>query len=137
MKNLNTNINKIAILFTIIAAIFIFQTNSAAQTPLTLKDSQGNSITFPHGELSFADRVVSVNKGTSPASSKEALDPNSVLGVPDYVSGKPTFLSLGRNGSITIEFTDNYLIDIDGRIYGYLRSDLRLNQLKLRFLKMG
>ncbi len=114
MKNSIIKIKKITLFLTIFAGIFIFQTNLSAQTPLTFKDSQGNTITFPQGELSFADRVVSVNKGTSPATNKTALDPNSALGIPDYEEDTASYLSLGKNGSITIEFTDNYLIDIDG-----------------------
>ena len=88
--------------------------NTAAQEPLTFKDAQRRTVTFPLGALSFADRVVSRQQGNPPSTGKVAIEPNGVLGVPDYVTGKPTYLSLGNNGSVTIEFTDNYLVDIEG-----------------------
>ena len=87
--------------------------NNFAQTPLTYKDSQGRTVTFPYGEISFADRVVERRQGNPPSTAKTHTDPNNTLGTPDYKSGIGS-LSLGRNGSVTIEFTDNYLVDIEG-----------------------
>lgn len=92
----------------------MFAVTSFAQTPLTFKDSQGRTVVFPQGEISFADKVVSVERGTSPATNKIALVADSTLGIPDYKTNTATYLSLGKNGSVTVEFTDNYLVDIEG-----------------------
>jgi OOP family OmpA-OmpF porin len=95
-----------------------FNASAMAEEPLTFKDAQGNTIVFPFGIASFADRVVAVDRGTSPATDPEALEPEGVLGVPDYGSKDSatdfTYLSLGKNGSVTVEFTDNYLVDVEG-----------------------
>ena len=99
---------------TCFAFIILFSSlNALAQTPLTFKDSQGRAVTFPFGAASFADRVEERKQGNPPSTAKTHTDPNNTLGVPDYKGGIGS-LSLGNNGSVTVEFTDNYLVDMEG-----------------------
>jgi len=108
--------NKKAISFGILLVAF-GSSLIVAQDPVTYQDSQGNTIVFPYGVASFADRVVEVDRGTSPATASEALDADTVIGLPDYdasESNVSTYLSLGKNGSVTVEFTDNFLVDVEG-----------------------
>lgn len=75
---------------------------------------EGESIYMPLGEISFADRVVSYNKG-KPSPLKEYTNPREALGEPDYVNYRvPRYVSLGCYGSIVLEFTDNGFIDMEG-----------------------
>ena len=72
------------------------------------------SICLPQGEASFADEVVRFVPGDRPSSGVWA-DPTHALGVPDYTkTSSPGFLSLGCNGVVTLRFTDNALVDVDG-----------------------
>ena len=77
-------------------------------------DGKGGTVTFDYGELSFADAVTDY----APASGirdEDAMDPHSVLGVPDYDGGARTgFTTLGCGGIGTWRFEDNVLIDVDG-----------------------
>lgn len=80
-------------------------------TGYVVTDSRGNEVYFPLGELSFADRVVEYKPTKVPDYAK---DPNDALGPPNYTSGDDNYVSLGNNGSLTLQFTDNYLVDIEG-----------------------
>ena len=59
-------------------------------------------VEFPDGATSFADEAVEFSPG--PDVEKSWLDPTNALGVPDS-SGT----SLGDDGSLTLQFTDNAL----------------------------
>ncbi|MEE4212609.1 MAG: hypothetical protein V2I43_25465 [Parvularcula sp.] len=79
--------------------------------PLNPNDPGGPSVTVD--ESAFADRVVSVDQTQEPAA-PGLDDPDAVLGAPDYDAGgsgpdDTGAFSLGEGGSITIEFTDNFL----------------------------
>lgn len=79
------------------------------------KIDKSDKIFMPLGKLSFADHVVSFKKG-DPVGSKLFTKTANCLGEPDFVDylKKPTYLSLGCNGQVTVEFKDNGFIDIDG-----------------------
>jgi len=68
-------------------------------------------IEFPQGAISFADVVASydpVIKSGQPTATYR--DPLEALGIPDYSEGPGIdYVSLGDGGSITLQFTDNYL----------------------------
>lgn len=68
-------------------------------------------IEFPQGSLSFADRVVKNTPGSPAPTNVLYTDPEDTLGLPDYPGGdnQPGALSLGRGGSIVLEFTNNLL----------------------------
>lgn len=77
-------------------------------------DGHGGRIRLPLGDISFADRVVAYKMGDPapvPANAKAA----DALGRPDFslenVSG---FVTLGTHGELTLAFTDNALVNIEG-----------------------
>lgn len=76
--------------------------------------SGNREICLPLGELSFADRVVSFTPGARP--SQPPFDyPGSALGPPDYRNTySADFISLGCDGVLITQFTDNALVDVDG-----------------------
>lgn len=71
-------------------------------------------ICLPLGALSFADRAVSFKPGEKP--SKAPFDfPGNATGEPNYRNTySADFISLGCNGELITQFTDNILVDVDG-----------------------
>ena len=83
-----------------LAAVFgaaLSLSTGAAAMPTTY-----SGITFPDGDISFADEVISFNPGPDVAAPHD--DQNLVLGAPDG-----SHISLGENGSIIVRFSDNSL----------------------------
>ncbi|MEZ5984753.1 MAG: OmpA family protein [Hyphomonas sp.] len=74
----------------------------------------GRKVCLPLGLLSFADKVVSFAPGEKP--SKAPFDyPPSALGEPNYRStSSADFISIGCDGVLTLQFTDNILVDVEG-----------------------
>jgi outer membrane protein OmpA-like peptidoglycan-associated protein len=77
--------------------------------------SESSLVYLPLGETSFADDVVNAKYGTGDLQFKT----ENVLGRPDYVQMKKLtdnkgIYSLGLNGTLTIKFTDNALVDVNG-----------------------
>jgi hypothetical protein len=83
-------------------------------------------VEFPNGAVSFADSVVLYEPlfGPGPAPSAANSEPSNALGVPEVpgstaigaCSGAPLdcpFVSLGRGGRLTLQFTDNLLTGSD------------------------
>jgi outer membrane protein OmpA-like peptidoglycan-associated protein len=80
----------------------------------TWKDSRGHEVKFPLGALSFADEVMSFEKG-KPAAPDDASKPESLLGPPDYDKKKDAnYVTLGCTGTVVVRFTDNALVDVQG-----------------------
>jgi len=76
-----------------------------------------DGVEFPLGDKSFADQVVGFNPGSGTGES----DGSAAIGPPDggkgtgpSVIGAKGDVTLGKGGSITLKFTDNYLIDVEG-----------------------
>ncbi len=74
-------------------------------------------VLFEDGDVSFADEVISFIPGANVTAGFE--DPTHALGIPDFtgrglepVTGEFT-TSLGRGGSLTVAFTDNFLTGSD------------------------
>lgn len=95
-------------------------------TPGTVFATIIGGVDFPQGEISFADAVVSYTPDASggPVPSAANSEPSNALGVPEVpgntsigaCSGDPDdcpFVSLGRGGSIVLEFVDNALTGSD------------------------
>jgi len=61
-------------------------------------------VTFPAGDVSFADRVVSTDTGELAPTNAGNLIAERALGAPDRLAR-----SLGRGGNIVVEFTNNAL----------------------------
>ncbi len=72
-------------------------------------------IVFPQGDISFADRVVSYTPGVTGTGHTPPgppyVDPSLALGPPDdaVLFPIPAWVSLGYQGSIVLQFTDNLL----------------------------
>ena len=83
-----------------LAAVFgaaLSLSTGAAAMPTTY-----SGVTFPDGDISFADEVISFNPGPDVAAPHD--DQNLVLGAPDG-----SHISRGDNGSIIVRFSDNSL----------------------------
>lgn len=77
-------------------------------------DGRGGKVKLPLGDLSFADKVVEFKIGTPTpiAANSKAAD---AVGKPDFNQSEVTgFVSLGGGGELTLAFTDNALVNIDG-----------------------
>lgn len=76
--------------------------------------NKSEAIYLPLGKISFADKVVEFVQG-DPKASKDFSDPKNALGEPNYTHYKvPNYISLGCGGSLTLEFTDNGFVDMEG-----------------------
>lgn len=92
-----------------------------AAFPLVSHGELIGGIDFPEGAVSFADEVVSYEPEIVNGQPIEIYtDPNDALGVPDFnvedpscSAGQCAYVSLGREGSITLRFTDNLLTGSD------------------------
>ncbi|WP_341938212.1 PEP-CTERM sorting domain-containing protein [Marinimicrobium sp. C2-29] len=80
-------------------AVFLFQLPLAAYAATVTYDG----ITFPDGDVSFADDYRDVVVG-DPAPTAGNFDPAATIGAPDGSA-----YSLGQGGYVTLEFTDNSL----------------------------
>lgn len=82
--------------------------------PVQIPGRGNDVITFPNGDASWADRVFSFGPG-NPAAAPDYAVPEQALGRPDVPeNGGKASTSLGRGGSIVLEFVDNRLIDVEG-----------------------
>lgn len=79
------------------------------------QDGERGTVVLPEGDKSFADVLVDHTVGTGRIESS-AEDPQVVLGPPDFSGdvNDGSFLSLGCDGAVILQFTDNALIDVDG-----------------------
>jgi outer membrane protein OmpA-like peptidoglycan-associated protein len=90
--------------------------NPGPNASTAFKDASGSVVAFPGGPSAFADELVAYRPG-SPEPIPEGEDPRTALGPPDYVADiwqPPRAVSLGNGGSLTLRFTDNALVDVDG-----------------------
>jgi len=77
-------------------------------------DGHGGSVYFPAGDISFADEVVSFEKG-NPSAGDNDSQPEETLGIPDYDRATAdNYTTLGCGGILTLKFSDNVLVDIEG-----------------------
>ncbi|HUX96145.1 MAG TPA: OmpA family protein [Bacteroidales bacterium] len=98
----------------LIGLILIISTSTSAQIGRTYSDGHGGRIFFPFGDISFADELVSFNKG-NPFQAEEYSNPQKALNIPDNDgSGDKNSTGLGHGGELIVKFTDNTLYDIDG-----------------------
>jgi hypothetical protein len=85
----------LSFLITVFASVAISSGSSAMPTTYS-------GVTFPDGDISFADQVISFSPG--PDVGAPHLDSSQVLGAPDG-----NHLSLGDGGSLIVRFSDNSL----------------------------
>jgi len=89
-------------------------TASAADDDVIYTDTRGNKITIPGGAKSCATKVINFTPGNPWTSDPLAMNPDDVLGIPDYDSAADkNYLCLGAGGSITLEFSIN-IVDGEG-----------------------
>ncbi|MEP2277946.1 OmpA family protein [Maribacter sp.] len=84
------------------------------ETGETYVGHMNKAVYLPLGQLSFADQVVKSNHPLL-----KTQDVNNVIGEPDVLKGFDIeditgIHSLGLGGSITVQFTDNALTDVNG-----------------------
>ena len=76
--------------------------------------TKGEPIYMPIGKVSFADKVVEFIQG-NPKAQEDFTNPEEALGEPNYVHYKvPRYVSIGCGGQLTLEFTDNGFVDMEG-----------------------
>ena len=86
----------------------------AADDDVIYTDTRGNQITIPGGAKSCATKVIDFTSGNPWTNDENAMNPEDVLGVPDYDSSvDANYLCLGAGGSITLEFSIN-IVDGEG-----------------------
>lgn len=87
--------------------------NAFSQQEKTYNDGHGGKISLPHGDISFADKLVRFIPGNPAAQmNTQASD---AIGTPDFNEQTVTgFVSLGTGGELVLAFTDNALVNIDG-----------------------
>lgn len=81
----------------------------------TTYEAKGHeNVYFPLGEISFADSIVSFDKGI-PRPLVRYQDPLKALGPPDYTGyNSQTFVSLGCGGSLVVKFNGNGFMNLKG-----------------------
>lgn len=88
--------------------------SSAMAQSRTYPDGHSGNVTFPQGDISFADEVIHYDTGSKKPVA-DASDPTQALGAPDYGrDGARGYVSLGCGGELVLKFTNNQLIDIPG-----------------------
>jgi len=104
----------INVLSVIAFLVFSTQVLFSQGTEKRYSDGHGGIIKLPLGDISFADRIVSYKAG-DPAPIPENSKVNDALGKPDFNKERITgFVSLGTGGELTVAFTDNALVNIEG-----------------------
>lgn len=97
------------------AGLLHVQSAAVAQSPQTCTMAQGGEITFPRGDLPFADRVVRFEEGSPRTSDDSFRDPTTALAPPNYIPyDGTTAFTLGCRGSVVLEFVDSALVDVAG-----------------------
>lgn len=100
------------IVFAIVLALSA--TQAAFAQSKTYPDGHGGEVTFPQGDVSFADEVVHYDTGTEKPV-EPARGTSRALGIPDYSEAENNgYVTLGCGGELVLKFTDNRLIDIAG-----------------------
>lgn len=89
-------------MFRLLSLAAVFAGAISLTAPAHAMPTTYSGVTFPDGDISFADAVVSFSPGTDVAAPHD--NQNLVLGAPDG-----NHLSLGDGGSVIVQFTDNSL----------------------------
>ncbi|QAA83102.1 OmpA family protein [Aequorivita sp. H23M31] len=88
--------------------------NAQNKTGKHYKIDRYEKIYLPMGKISFADSLVEFKVG-KPAPIKKYRDSTQCLHEPNYTNyHTPNFVSLGCNGTLTVEFTDNGFMNLPG-----------------------
>ena len=83
-------------------------------TATKYKDAQGKEVVVPLGKKAFASKVYGFKVG-NPKPLDYAANPDNALGEPNFNGDQDTgYVTLGCGGSIMLEFTNVYLVNVDG-----------------------
>ena len=95
-------------------AICLAASPAGAQQTEYSDDARG-TVVLPQGDRSFADVIVSHTVGSGSIKTSAEV-PAAVLGAPNYSGNVDdgSFLSLGCDGNVVLQFTDNALVDVEG-----------------------
>jgi len=87
----------------------------AAAQQTEYSDATRGTVVLPQGDRSFADAVVSRTVGSGSIKTS-AANPAATLGAPNYSGNVDdgSFLSLGCDGNVVLQFGDNALVDVEG-----------------------
>jgi outer membrane protein OmpA-like peptidoglycan-associated protein len=78
-------------------------------------DGHGGYVYFPMADVSFADKVAGYRMGDPPPDPEYRFPSREALGIPDYDAAKDQgYVTLGCKGALTLQFTDNALVDVSG-----------------------
>jgi len=79
------------------------------------QDGERGVVVLPQGDRSFADVVIDYSPGTGTILPR-ASNPQKALHAPDFSGNVAdgSFVSLGCDGTLTLQFTDNALVDVEG-----------------------
>lgn len=106
---------KTLLLFSLCSLNIFGQESKSPDVGKFYKDNQGNYIYMPMGKMSFADSIVAYSCGF-PKPIKKFSQPKKALGEPDYTDYlKSKYVSLGCEGHLVVQFTDNGFIDRPGK----------------------
>lgn len=104
-----------SLILTVTLVVFAGQVPAQSTESREYQDGKRGKVTLPQGDRSFADVVVDYRGGTGEIE-RTASDPQAALNAPDFSGDVDdgSFLSLGCDGSVILQFTDNALIDVEG-----------------------
>jgi flagellar motor protein MotB len=103
------------LLFTICFSRHLLFSQTETDAGKEYPDGHGDVVYFPMGDLSFADEVVSFERGKPEAKEARFRREKDILGIPDYrIDNEENALTLGCGGVIVVRFTDNALSDVPG-----------------------
>ncbi|KPP87400.1 MAG: putative outer membrane protein [Rhodobacteraceae bacterium HLUCCO07] len=105
----------LSLILTVTLVAFAGQVAAQSTESRDYQDGKRGKVTLPQGDRSFADVVVDYHRGTGEIE-QTAGDPQAALHAPDFSGDVDdgSFLSLGCDGSVILQFTDNALIDVEG-----------------------
>ncbi len=105
--------NTFLFVFFLFFSIFMFAQDAVVEGKI-YSSTKGEPIYMPIGKISFADRVVDFIQG-NPKAQTDFTNPEEALGEPNYIHYRvPRYVSLGCGGQLTLEFTDNGFVDMEG-----------------------
>lgn len=122
-----------AILAKIIVVALVFALMWIAMPAGVAVGETYKGVDFPLGDKSFADGVVSFNPGTDTVSPYN--NPQSAIGTPNGCGENA--VALGHGGVLTVKFTDNYLIDVEGPDLYVFECGGRVEPFKVEISKDG
>lgn len=102
------------LIFILVILLSTIVNNLYSQSGKTYKINRHESIYIPLGKISFADSIVDFKMG-KPEPFKKYSDSSQALFEPNYITyDKPNYLSLGCKGILTVAFTDNGFMNLQG-----------------------